>query len=602
MQYDKSYLMGLLGEWQINFNDEKWQKRAKNLKDIVNNVKKYALNFTEDEENFFQNFYIEYSDSNPRSQKILDLSENFPHAEYFFIASFFDKNIDNFYSNCFCSASLREQKDKFVGQKDVKVGDVISGYDKNIVSMYIFIESIAKHYGDFADKSLKDNFKTKLIKFYDNLQKLASFGSDELKNNFFKITLHNHPYILLELVRTSATSENLNTILSLFSDEYLLNFDKNENGFSTISVNSMCELISLFSMINENIKICHFNASTCAIIGSLFDEKIADFKQFCVKSEEFYNKFTPFPDEISDENEKEIWTNLFFDFANNFDTSSENVNTIYYGCIGVGKTRRIINILKAKNVATENMCFCGLNPNYEYSDLIDGFCGKKFVNGAFKELCKKAINDPLGEYFLVLDNLQNADLTELFGGALLLFDLRYNDNENIARTKNSHYIDTLSPDEIEKFSVFVKNGKSYFVIPKNVRIFGTFDTNVGCEPDINSAKYFTWVKCECDYNELESMLNERGIKNYSNYIKAVKGLNDFLRKNYDFFITPFELGQGIFAKVVNYANDNIITKKSVDSFFDNDLTMTLTGIFKNYIDQKDIKTTIKVIKDNFKFE
>ena len=217
-------------------------------------------------------------------------------------------------------------------------------------------------------------------------------------------------------------------------------------------------------------------------------------------------------------------------------------------------------------------------------------------------MCKKAINDPQGEYFLVLDNIQNANLSQLFGAALLLFDLRYDDNDNITRTKNSHYIDTLSPEEIEKYSVYVKNGKSFFAIPKNIRIFGTFDTNVGSEPDINSAKYFTWIKSECDYNELESMLNERGIKNYANYIKAVKGLNEFLRKNYDFFITPLELGQGLFVKVANYANDNLISKKSVDSFFDNDLTMTLSGIFKHYIDQKEIKTTIKVIKDNFKFE
>lgn len=602
MQYDKSYLMGLLGEWQVNFGDENWQKRAKNLKDIVNNVKKSALNFTEDEENFFQNFYIEYNDGNPRSQKILDLSENFPHAEYFFIASFFDKNVNSFYSGWSCNVSLKEQKEKFLGLKDVKVGDIVSGYDKNVVSMYIFIESIAKHYGDFADKSLKDNFKIKLIKFYDALQKLISFASDELKNGFFNIALYNHPYILLELVRTSVASDNLDNILSLFSDEYLLNFEKAEGVFKTISINAMCEFISLTAMTNDKIRICHFNADTCEIMSILFDEKITDFKQFCLKSDEFYSKFMPFPAETNDENEKEIWTNLFFDFATHFENSNDNVNKIYYGGIGTGKTRRIINRIKVKNLPSENFCFFSFNPNYEYSDVIDGFCGEKFINGAFKQMCKKAINDPQGEYFLVLDNIQNANLSQLFGATLLLFDLRYDDNDNITRTKNSYYIDTLSPEEIEKYSVYVKNGKSFFAIPKNIRIFGTFDTNVGSEPDINSAKYFTWVKSECDYNELESMLNERGIKNYANYIKAVKGLNEFLRKNYDFFITPLELGQGLFVKVANYANDNLISKKSVDSFFDNDLTMTLSGIFKHYIDQKEIKTTIKVIKDNFKFE
>lgn len=28
MQYDKQYLMDLLGEWQVKANDEGWQKRS----------------------------------------------------------------------------------------------------------------------------------------------------------------------------------------------------------------------------------------------------------------------------------------------------------------------------------------------------------------------------------------------------------------------------------------------------------------------------------------------------------------------------------------------------------------------------------------------
>ena len=87
MQYDKQYLIDLLGEWQIKSNEENWQKKVKSTREILKDLSKYAASFNETENDFFQNFYIEFSSNDPL--KILDLSENFIHAEYFFISGFF---------------------------------------------------------------------------------------------------------------------------------------------------------------------------------------------------------------------------------------------------------------------------------------------------------------------------------------------------------------------------------------------------------------------------------------------------------------------------------------------------------------------------------
>ena len=278
MQYDKQYLIDLLGEWQIKANEENWQKKVKSTREILKDLSKCAASFNETENDFFQNFYIEFSSNDPL--KILDLSENFIHAEYFFISGFFEKNFTSFYNGTFFAGALNEQKDKFVDIKNVRVSDVLSGYEKNVVALYIFIENVAKNFGDYAEKSQKDAFKMKLIHFYNAIYNLLTLASKELLNSFFEIILHNQPYILVELIRTSITSNDLGNILSLFSDEYVLNSTNDETKFNKISLNQMCEIISLICGANESIEICHFNQLSSGIIGSLFDEKINDFKEF----------------------------------------------------------------------------------------------------------------------------------------------------------------------------------------------------------------------------------------------------------------------------------------------------------------------------------
>ena len=49
------------------------------------------------------------------------------------------------------------------------------------------------------------------------------------------------------------------------------------------------------------------------------------------------------------------------------------------------------------------------------------------------------------------------------------------------------------------------------------------------------------------------------------------------------------------------ANDGIISKKSVDLLFENEIVPILLPIFERIMEQKDIKITMKVIKDNFIF-
>ena len=146
--------------------------------------------------------------------------------------------------------------------------------------------------------------------------------------------------------------------------------------------------------------------------------------------------------------------------------------------------------------------------------------------------------------------------------------------------------------------------KSYFAIPQNVKIFGTLDVNYGPSLTASFAKDFAWIKTECDYNELETILTEKGIKNAAVFVKSTRALNDFLHKNYDFF-TPLEIGHGTFKNIVSYANDGIISKKSVDLLFENEivpiLLPILLPIFERISEQKDIKITMKVIKDNFIF-
>ena len=102
-----------------------------------------------------------------------------------------------------------------------------------------------------------------------------------------------------------------------------------------------------------------------------------------------------------------------------------------------------------------------MHESYKYEDFMDGFANGEFINGEFKEICKKAINDKENDYYVIINDINSCNIASIFGESAELLENRYSDkNPAFIRTKNSRIIDRF--DNISDFSVVEEEGKSYF--------------------------------------------------------------------------------------------------------------------------------------------
>ena len=135
---------------------------------------------------------------------------------------------------------------------------------------------------------------------------------------------------------------------------------------------------------------------------------------------------------------------------------NNNKNTILHGPPGTGKTYQITQYLQ-DNANKEEYRYIVFHPNYGYEDFIDGIKPTKFVggqiklelvNGHFKQFCldkhkankdfiekkkkeehlikdnKKAKID-LPKYYFVVDEINRANLSTVFGETLMLLEDSY---------------------------------------------------------------------------------------------------------------------------------------------------------------------------------
>lgn len=603
--YDITYITNLISMWQTQSKNEFWLNKKESTLSALNELGKTALDFNEEESDFLLIFYTNFSDGNPRSTKILELGEKYNHAEYFFIKQFFDNNIMLCYNDFIFKDAILTNKDVFEGQKDVCVSDVLKGKDKDIISLYVFIENIAKHYNEFCnDREKKDIFKKKLIKFYSSLYKLFLAGGDSLLKGFFNLVLHNQPFIFVELTKKCYQTDSFDKINTLFSDENALNCQtKDGENFEIVNGEILSEFVSLISIKNEAIRSCVLSKKSKEIFESIFGQQINDFASFCVKSKEFVTNFTPYPDVALSDEDKYLYSSLFFNYMNSFEEELSGKNIIYYGPIGTGKTQKVLEVLNIKNPKNDKFRFVSFHKNYKYEDVIDGFVGDKFVNGEFKQLCIEAMKNPEEEYYFIVDNINTVDLNDIFGEAIDLIANKYDEKlpNTYIRSKNSHIIDSFDDAQKEKYSVLIKDGYSYFAVPKNLFIIGSIRGYNGFDkiyPSIISG--FEWIKLECNYNLIQSHLTSKGIKNAMSYAKLCKTLNNYITN--DLKLGQYsELGHNIYMAIEKYNINGLIGEYHLTKFFDEHIEPILRSLAGNNQEvEQEITRYIKVAKDIFK--
>ena len=173
-------------------------------------------------------------------------------------------------------------------------------------------------------------------------------------------------------------------------------------------------------------------------------------------------------------------------------------NVILQGAPGVGKTfcakRLAYTILGEKN--EDNISFIQFHQNYSYEDFIMGYKpeGSDFVlkEGVFYRFCRKALNDPQGKYFFIIDEINRGNLSKIFGELLMLIERDYRGTY------------TSMPYKEERF-----------VVPQNLYIIGMMNT-----ADRSLAMIDYALRRRFSFVEMEPGFESEGFKNYQKGLKS----------------------------------------------------------------------------------
>lgn len=304
--------------------------------------------------------------------------------------------------------------------------------------------------------------------------------------------------------------------------------------------------------------------------------------------------------------------------------SKANPNVILYGPPGTGKTYKVKQDLEFLTKGdTTRVKYIIFHPSYGYEDFIEGIkpCGIsengnikfQLVNGAFKEFCIVAKSRPSEEFYFVVDEINRANLSAVFGETLVCLENSYRDkvnddfnNRHLFSTQYSSYQKQLSDEEKEKLAYQVdSNGEVLFGVPENVFFVGMMnnvDKNIDSF-DLALRRRFKWIYFGCDYNVIEHVKNFKGIsyENIVAYSAACQRLNEFISNSAGLGLgKSFEFGHALYMKIVSIEKKEYIQQKSLDQLFIDFLLPTLHEYLRAYYDESEIE--FKAIEAQSKFK
>lgn len=193
-------------------------------------------------------------------------------------------------------------------------------------------------------------------------------------------------------------------------------------------------------------------------------------------------------------------------------------NIILEGAPGVGKTfmakRLAYSIIGEKDSSKVELI--QFHQNYSYEDFVEGYrpvdAGFELQRGIFYKLCKKANNDKLNNYYLIIDEINRGNLSKIFGELLML----------IEADKREDCL-TLAYSE-EKFSV-----------PENIYIIGLMNTADRSLALIDYAlrRRFSFIRIEPAFEneKFRKAFNEKFENNFNNLIEIVKKINEAIEQD-----------------------------------------------------------------------
>jgi 5-methylcytosine-specific restriction protein B len=222
-------------------------------------------------------------------------------------------------------------------------------------------------------------------------------------------------------------------------------------------------------------------------------------------------------------------------------------NIILYGSPGVGKThntnklicliedgkpdKEIFDTIKSNEPSDsvelsdmkERVKFVTFHQSFGYEDFIEGFRPNgeghiKLTKGIFREICEEAQKDKENSYYIVIDEINRANISKVFGELITL----------------------IEEDKRDKLEVTLPYSKKPFKIPSNLYIIGTMnstDKSIALI-DIALRRRFTFLKMKPHANLIDYQPAKEIFEKLNKRIKQDLG-------------EDYQIGHSYFMKIVN---------------------------------------------------
>lgn len=286
-------------------------------------------------------------------------------------------------------------------------------------------------------------------------------------------------------------------------------------------------------------------------------------------------------------------------YANTQSIADENTpNVILYGPPGTGKTYAVKQSLDFICQGDRSRYeFVQFHPSFTYEDFIEGIKPKgvskdgnikfELVDGIFKRFCKRAKANPYKKFYFVVDEINRANLSSVFGETLLCLekdyrhDVQNSKDENLIKTQYSTLIEEMIKEDPakEELAYHFKDGNAYFGVPNNLFFIGMMnDVDKSIDAfDLALRRRFKWIRKDCDYEVIEQETKFRNGEEFTNmdsYVKACRSLNDYINTKLGLG-KSYEFGHSFFMKIPAMASRKEITTKNLENLFQLHLSPTL---------------------------
>lgn len=300
--------------------------------------------------------------------------------------------------------------------------------------------------------------------------------------------------------------------------------------------------------------------------------------------------------------------------------TQKNPNVIFYGAPGTGKTYEVMEYMKLlKETGTIEYKYVQFHSSYTYEDFIegvkpvgitkDGNLKLELLNGHFKQFCIDAKNDPEKRYYFVIDEINRANLSSVFGEILTCIEANYRDDpngeRNLIETQYSQMetqlvANGIKPEDTAYYYDFEAKGlpkTCKFGVPANVFIIGMMnDVDKSIDTfDLALRRRFRWIRKDCDYAVIRQHFNPKETnapdsEALQEYIESCMRLNYYISG-----VIPKEDDEDIDKTIFKDIKNPLNLGKSYEfghSFFMNNIEKITDRQRKNLFDEY-LRSTLK---------